>query len=93
MPATIDNTTKATVGILVLMLGAVGGGAWWASDIGARVGSIESASDRQVVILERIEGKIGEWSRLANDNSKAIAVIATQMQALERRVDALEKSR
>lgn len=93
MATTIDNATKVNVGIFVMLLGATAGGAWWASDIMARVGNVETASDRQVAILERIDLKIGEWSRMANDNSKAIAVIGTQLQSIERRIGELEKAR
>tara|TARA_R110000782_G_scaffold253743_1_gene341931 strand:- start:11507 stop:11752 length:246 start_codon:yes stop_codon:yes gene_type:complete len=73
---TITPTTKVNLGILVLMLGAVGGGATFISKLDTNVETLISVNEKMVRAIDR--------------NTAQLAANATALAVHENRLDAIE---
>lgn len=84
MPAVLDRTTKVNLGILATLLTSAVGGAAYLTKLNANVEAVVLGQSALTRAIDR------NTEQLAHD-SRALAVLETLVQTIDRRVGALEK--
>ena len=76
----------------IFLVGQCIAGVIWLTTLGARVSTIEKEreAERQERIAERIRYD-GEIKRLDTDGTRALGVVANEVQEIRRRINTLEK--
>lgn len=83
MASTIDTSTKVQLGLLITILGAVAGGAWWASSMSEKVVAVRDNSEKTAAFSQRIYD-------LLISMGTTQALHAKDIEALRRDVDDLK---
>lgn len=84
-PTSVDKSTKISVGILgTMLMSAVGGAAY--------LSSMKTSVDNVVRMVEMNTSTLKEVKNAIQEDSKMVAVLRTEMRALEARVRKLENN-
>lgn len=90
MATTLNAQTKVNLGILGTLIAALGGGVFWAANLGSNVEFIGSQLADLKRSGERLETKIGVIETKVVDGDRNAAVLDTLIKSNVRRLESLE---
>lgn len=83
MPTRLDSNTSVQLGILITLISAAGGAAWWASGITRDVAAVRENSDTMTAATLRLEA-------IGREHAATLVGLTKDVELLDKRLGAVE---